>query len=847
MVRYRLDDLGWFQFEWLCQSLLKTALGLGVEAWGGRSDLGRDAYSRGPLPLDGPKSQTPGPFVFQAKFIAEANATGAKPEGHVRNAVSQESLRIRERLEEARIQEPSVYVLLTNAPLSAVLRTELVGMIEAVLPRTRVLTWGADDICSLLDSAPQIRVAFPQLLGLRDLAELLRTVVQKPLLERSTLALEQAAELANVFVPTTAYNKSLGKLAAHGFVVLTGPPEMGKTAIARMIGLAKLGEGWECYECTEPRDFLELRRGEQKQVFVADDAFGTTEYRPEIAYTWAKEMDRILRAVDGKHWLIWTSRPAPLHMALQKMHLQGRAEKFPRPSEILVDAAQLSRTEKALMLYRHAKAAGLESPAKDLVRQEAEPLIENPHFTPERVRRFVNEALPSLARGESGLEATRAALLQEIERPTVSMRKSFDALSIEHRQVLVAMLDAGDRRVSLESLREAHARLSGGASYLEQLADDLGAHFLRVSTNDRASVQYGFSERMSDDRTIEWMHPSWRDLVIERLSADSEARKSFLTRCGMNGFILALSGAGGPTGNRQTPLAVTPEDWRVLSETAQRLIIRGTSHDVWRLLVSVLETARRQTGSKGGSSVILRGAEADFVRKTLQACADKWKSDGSHALTSAVNLYLAISEYLSPLPPCPEFRPMWDLSWTASMEEMESFRPSDAEPFLAETDDWLGLAAVVMKYEPRFLRQVGFPSEYAPHFRQLLPLLTERAQLDKDLTSNDECRGEADRLGFLSHVVEGIAALFPDLENEVAEADQAICDRTQHIEREEERIQEREREKEAEQELEYREELERHVRMTSPDRIERPSARSVVPPKSSAFLDVDLGNLFKDL
>ena len=23
MIRYRLDDLGWYQFEWLCQSLLK--------------------------------------------------------------------------------------------------------------------------------------------------------------------------------------------------------------------------------------------------------------------------------------------------------------------------------------------------------------------------------------------------------------------------------------------------------------------------------------------------------------------------------------------------------------------------------------------------------------------------------------------------------------------------------------------------------------------------------------------------------------------------------------------------------------------------------------------------------
>jgi conflict system STAND superfamily ATPase len=493
MIRYRLDDLGWFQFEWLCQSLLKAVLGLAVEAWGGHSDLGRDAYAVGPLPLDGPESQAPGPFVFQAKFVAEANAAGAKPDGSIQRATSREVSRIRERLRKNHIQQPSVYVLLTNAPITPNLREKLAGIIHTVLPETRVITWGANDVCSMLDGAPQIRVAFPQLLGLRDLTELLRTVVEKPLLERSTLALEQATELAAVFVPTSAYNSALAKLAENGFVVLTGPPEMGKTTIARIISLAKLGEGWECYECTDPKDFLELRRSGEKQVFVADDAFGTTEYRPEIAYIWAKDMDRILRAVNATHWLIWTSRPAPLQMALQRMHLQGRAEEFPQPSEIIVDAAQLSRNEKALILYRHAKAASLEIEAKALVRQHAALLIDNPHFTPERVRRFVDQTLPRVVRAESSPEATEAAILQEVERPTISMKKSFDALGVEHRQVLVAMLDAGDHRVSSEELIQAHTRLSGRPCDMERLTQDLASHFLRISSNDKAS--FGFSSR----------------------------------------------------------------------------------------------------------------------------------------------------------------------------------------------------------------------------------------------------------------------------------------------------------------------------------------------------------------
>jgi hypothetical protein len=91
-------------------------------------------------------------------------------------------------------------------------------------------------------------------------------------------------------------------------------------------------------------------------VFVADDAFGSTEHRPDAAERWALGLGRLLTMLDAEHWLIWTSRPAPLKAGLGRVQRERGSERFPNPGEVLVDASDLDLQEKTLILFRHAKA-----------------------------------------------------------------------------------------------------------------------------------------------------------------------------------------------------------------------------------------------------------------------------------------------------------------------------------------------------------------------------------------------------------------------------------------------------------------------------------------------------------
>ena len=65
---------------------------------------------------------------------------------------------------------------------------------------------------------------------------------------------------------------------------------------------------------------------------------------------------------------------------------------------------------------------------------------------------------------------------------------------------------------------------------------------------------------------IAWVHPSWRDLVIEHLSSDPEARERFLHNCSVHGALLALSLGGGHRGERELPLLQCDGDWDALTD-----------------------------------------------------------------------------------------------------------------------------------------------------------------------------------------------------------------------------------------------------------------------------------------
>lgn len=681
MLRYRLDDLGWFHFEKIVQSLLKAHLGLAVESWGGRGDFGRDAFCREALPFPHPQKPGPGPFVFQVKFVQAANAAGAKPEGPLLKAIYAEARRLEERKARLLWQDPSHYVLLTNAPLTSRLREKIQAQLGAVLPLTSISSLGASDLSDLLDQYPRLRHSFPEILSLRDLDLLLSKTVNRAIITRSRVALAETRDLVPLFVPTQAFHQAQRKLRKHHMIVLDGPPEMGKTAIARVLSLIYLLDGWEAIDCRDPDDFFAMRDTSCKQTFVADDAFGRTEFDPSLGRKWERDLPRVLLSLDTRHRLILTTRKHILIRALRELDLTGKARTFPSPGEVTVTANALLEEEKARILYRHARAENLPRELCDLIREYAESIIRNTHFTPERVRRLVADRIPRLLPKGPAIELDNGSISKEIKQvlqnPTDRMRKSFRKLRPSHKGILLGLLDSKGlpTREALEGRVSVHYPKLPPRTFGESLEDLLGT-FLRTRSWYRGKV-------------IDWIHPSVRDLIIDELASNSTLRARFLDICTVVGIKLALSSAGGELGDRNFPLLATEDDWDKVTTRCLQIAKRAEVTEALMLL-DALATCELEDLTSVDQVQAIESLEFSVCNAVLAR-------EDSRTLFSEqypFETYLKVASRLDPSPPLPEIGSLW--SEQTSALEIELAAGGSLDP--NDLSSWRELRDLVLRY-----------------------------------------------------------------------------------------------------------------------------------------------------
>jgi hypothetical protein len=242
---------------------------------------------------------------------------------------------------------------------------------------------------------------------------------------------------------------------------------------------------------------------------------------------------------------------------------------------------------------------------------------------------------------------------------------------------------------------------------------------------------------------IAWVHPSWRDLVIERLADDGAARREFLAACGVEGALLALSVGGGAGGERRLPLLRADADWDALADGLHILLRDADDPDLVRLLTALAEAAGAGLDSGRGREV-----EALAV-SSLEQVRDRWDAGHRPLALAPLEAWFDVSGRLADPPRAPAIAP----SWIELLPGTDVSDPLEA----ARAAEWLGLTELLAQHAPDKLTALGFPESQ----RERLTELVGRAA---------RILPASEHRVTLTAILERAARLAPELSREAASA-----------------------------------------------------------------------------
>jgi hypothetical protein len=210
-------------------------------------------------------------------------------------------------------------------------------------------------------------------------------------------------------------------------------------------------------------------------------------------------------------------------------------------------------------------------------------------------------------------------------------------------------------------------------------------------------------------------------------------RARFLETAGPGGIVLALSSAGGATGERSLPLMRSDRDWEILEARTQELIGSLASYEQQLILLRGLlaPLLRANASFPDDARKRIRSIAAHALETLRVTWDERAKPLGVRNLATFYELSVSARIDIA--------SPKLESSWSDAVEDLreavtKGWFPEDLQAMV----EFGEMVRILARNEPRFLRVVGWPEAMEQELGIVSGLIAERVMNLDTLDPNEE-------------------------------------------------------------------------------------------------------------